>query len=154
MEDLINLIVFLVLLGGAFFIGTAVETAHYLQIKRREKEMVGLPVITSDNIDEEDVITETQMVYGSVVISLDYFKRFLAGLRNIFGGRVASYETLLDRGRREAILRMKEKAWTGGYQMIVNMRFETSSVGQVTSQKQSLGCFEVLAYGTAIKMAG
>ncbi|MFT6733724.1 MAG: hypothetical protein ACJAS9_001914 [Polaribacter sp.] len=40
---------------------------------------------------------------------MDYFKRFLAGLRNIFGGRVVTYESLVDRARREAILRMKEK---------------------------------------------
>jgi uncharacterized protein YbjQ (UPF0145 family) len=47
-------------------------------------------------------------VSGSVVVSVDYFKRFLAGLRTLVGGRVTSYETLLDRARREAILRCKE----------------------------------------------
>jgi len=114
--------------------------------------MIMLPVVTSDNLDDEDTIEDAQLVYGSVVISLDYFKRFLAGLRSIFGGRIASYETLLDRGRREAILRMKEKAREAGYNMILNMRFETSSIGQVTAKKGSIGCFEIIAYGTAIKL--
>ncbi len=151
MEGLINLIVFFVLILSAFFIGTSIEKAHYHDIKNREAAMVTMPVVTSENLTPDDDIQGVQMVYGSVVISLDYFKRFLAGLRNIFGGRVGAYETLLDRGRREAILRMKEQAFDAGYNMILNMRFETSSIGQVTSQKGSLGCFEVIAYGTAIK---
>ena len=48
-----------------------------------------------------------------VVISLDHFKRFLAGLRALVGGRIRSYETLLDRARREALMRMKEAARDG-----------------------------------------
>ena len=44
------------------------------------------------------------------MVSVDYFKRFLAGLRMIFGGRVSSYESLLDRARREALLRMRLQA--------------------------------------------
>lgn len=152
MEGLINLISFVVLITMAFFVGSAVERAHYHEIEKQEEETLNLPVVTYDNIAPEDSVQEAELVYGSVVISLDYFKRFLAGLRNIFGGRVTPYETLLDRGRREAILRMKEKAKAGGYNVIVNMRFETSSIGQVTQQKGSLGCFEVMAYGTAIKV--
>ena len=35
---------------------------------------------------------------GNVVVSVDYFKRFVAHLRMIFGGRVHTYESLLDRG--------------------------------------------------------
>ena len=151
MEALINLIIFLVLIALDFFTGTAIEKAHYKNIEDREEAMLALPVVTSDNIEGEDAIQEAQLVCGSVVISLDYFKRFLAGLRNIFGGRIAAYETLLDRGRREAILRMKEQAKEASYSMIVNMRFETSSIGQVTAKNGSLGCFEVIAYGTAIR---
>jgi uncharacterized protein YbjQ (UPF0145 family) len=85
-----------------------------------------------------------------VVVSLDYFKRFLAGLRQIFGGRVRSYESLVDRGRREAILRMKDQARSAD--IIVNLRLETSIVGSTTrSGKRRIGCIEVLAYGTAVK---
>ena len=41
------------------------------------------------------------LVHGNVVVSVDYFKRFVAALRNLFGGSVTSYETLIDRARRE-----------------------------------------------------
>ena len=87
------------------------------------------------------------------MISVDYFKRFLAGLRNIFGGEVRSYCSLLDRGRREAILRMKE-LWPEA-DLIVNARVETSSISKGAQNRQggSIGSTEVLAYGTAIRFA-
>ena len=88
------------------------------------------------------------MVYGSAVISIDYFKRILAALRNIFGGTITAYETLLDRARREAVLRMKEMA--GDATMIVNVRIETATIGR-KAHKRSVGCLEAIAYGTAIK---
>ena len=46
----------------------------------------------------------------------------------MFGGRVSAYETLVDRARREAILRMKEEA--KGADIILNMRLETSSISK------------------------
>ncbi|MGQ0547496.1 MAG: YbjQ family protein, partial [Betaproteobacteria bacterium] len=52
----------------------------------------------------------SRLVAGSVVIADDYFKSLLAGLYSFFGGPVRSYESLLDRARREAVLRMKAEA--------------------------------------------
>jgi uncharacterized protein YbjQ (UPF0145 family) len=89
----------------------------------------------------------TRLVAGSVVISVDYFKRFLAGLRNIFGGRVRSYESLLDRARREAILRMKAEAKALGADMVFNIKMETASISK--GRRNAIGAVEVLAYGTA-----
>ncbi|CAM5220825.1 hypothetical protein ALON55S_03865 [Alishewanella longhuensis] len=91
-------------------------------------------------------IDKAELVCGSVVISIDYFKRLLAMLRSIVGGPVASYETLLDRARREALLRMKEQC-TGAVQ-IINIRVETSSIHNAAGN--GIGSVELLAYGTAI----
>jgi uncharacterized protein YbjQ (UPF0145 family) len=77
----------------------------------------------------------------------DYFKRFLASLRNIFGGRVQSYESLLDRARREAILRMKAEARALGADMVFNIKLETASIYK--GKRNTIGAVEVLAYGTA-----
>lgn len=151
MEFFLNMIIFLILLIVAYAVGITVESAHYSEIKKNEEQFLNLPAVTSKEIEDKDRIAQSQLVTGSVVISLDYFKRILAGLRNIVGGRITSYETLLDRGRREAILRMKREAQQMGADMILNMRFETSGIGTVTRKKGSVGSFEVLAYGTAIK---
>ena len=77
------------------------------------------------------------MVSGSAVISLDYFKRVVASLRMLMGGRVRTYESLIDRARREAVLRMKQscKIDTG---IILNVRVETSSIGKSANSKIKL----------------
>ena len=91
------------------------------------------------------------MVCGNVVISIDFFKKFVSGLRNIVGGRMSSYETLIDRARREALLRMKEAAAAQGANYVFNVKMETSSISK--GHKDSIGSVEVLAYGTAIIQA-
>lgn len=90
------------------------------------------------------------LVSGSVVISVDYFKRFLAWLRNIFGGRVGAYEPLLDRARREALLRMREQTLDADF--IICVRLETSSISKRSRKSKSVSCIEALAYGTAIRL--
>ena len=108
--------------------------------------------MSSKSILEKDRVTDYQLVSGSVVISNDAFKQLVAGLYNFFGGRVSVYETLLDRARREAVLRMKQKAKMINADIIVNVRFQTSKLGAVSPQnKKSLGLFEILVYGTAVK---
>ena len=59
-----------------------------------------------------------------------------------------SYESLVDRARREAILRMKEQAIERGAILVTSVRIETSSISK--GQRQTIGSIEVLAYGTAI----
>lgn len=139
------------ILGGAYLIGTAVERKHYRSIATREKETLHLPISTRKTVQEGDQqrILEATLAYGSVVVSIDRFKRFLAGLRNIFGGEVASYASLIDRARREAFLRMKESHPRADY--FVNCRIETSTLSN--GQGRAVGTVEVLAYGTAIYLS-
>lgn len=48
---------------------------------------------------------------------------------------------------------MKEQARNFGADMVINTRFETSRLGTVNSRNKGLGIFEILAYGTAVKIA-
>ena len=96
-------------------------------------------------------IEGTGLVTGSVVVSIDYFKRFLSGLRALVGGRMTSYETLLDRARREALVRLKERTVERGYHALVNVRMETSRMANARGGNSVAG-IEVLAYGTALKL--
>lgn len=150
--EMAYIINFLFLLCLAYFTGTAIEKAHYRAIEERERLYLNLPAVTSKKIVDGSQILEARLCCASVVISLDYFKRFLAGLRKVVGGRIKSYETLLDRGRREAILRVKKQARTMQADIILNLRLETSGIGQQTKKKGSIGSFEVMAYGTAVKL--
>ena len=146
---MVDLIAFVIVVAFTYAIGLHIEQKHYHSIKQREKRYLNLPVTTTKDLSiEEAGIQEAKLVYGSAVISIDYFKRILAGLRNIFGGEVSSYETLLDRARREAILRMKQ--YVPHADIILNLRLETARIGQSANQKDGLGSIEVLAYGTAV----
>ncbi len=145
-----NLIIFLVLMTLGYGVGTIAEKRHYRSIQKREETFLNLPAVTLQTAHyTPDQIASSSLVYGSAVISIDYFKKILAGLRNIFGGTVKSYESLIDRARREALLRMKEMA--GDAAVIVNVRIETSSVGK-QANKKGVACLEALAYGTAITL--
>ncbi|OIO02778.1 hypothetical protein AUJ67_01890 [Candidatus Desantisbacteria bacterium CG1_02_49_89] len=148
-SNVVNLIIFIFLVALGYFAGTAAEKKHYRSIKEREKKFLGMPAVTIEKAEDESGIADARLVCGSVVVSVDYYKRFLAALRNIAGGEVMSYETLLDRGRREAVLRMKESA--AGADMIVNMRLETATISGKANRK-AVGTVEVMAYGTAITL--
>lgn len=147
MENILSLIIFLVLLGLGYFIGRRREQAHYKSIIERESEYADMIVLHEKHPPPGTTIPYV-LVCGSVVVSVDYFKSFLAGLRQFFGGPIRSYESLLDRARREAILRMKEEARALRCNAVGNVRIVTSSISQ--GGNKQLGTVEVLAYGTAM----
>ncbi|NOY66131.1 MAG: YbjQ family protein [Gammaproteobacteria bacterium] len=144
----LELIIFLTLLAFGYGFGRYAEKKHYRSIIAREKELNNIPAIATKHAPVSGQQHDSNLVMGSVVISIDYFKRFAASLRTLIGGRVTSYETLLDRARREAILRMKEDALSQGGDIIFNIKFETSSIFK--GKKNTVGSVEVLAYGTAL----
>jgi uncharacterized protein YbjQ (UPF0145 family) len=144
---MIDILIFLSLLALGYGFGQYAEKKHYRSIIEREQTLNALPAIAY-RIPPNDPFYDHQLVLGSVVISVDYFKRFLAALRHLFGGRVTSYESLLDRARREALLRMKEQAKSLGAKLVFNVKYETASISK--GRKNAIGSVEILAYGTAL----
>ena len=141
----------LALLVVTYFTGSAIERRHYASIRERELRWRSLPAVTFRSIPPSWNVTDCTLVTGGVVISVDYFKRFLAGLRMIFGGRIKAYETLLDRARREALLRLKEDAVERGYHAVINVRIETCRIANARNSDRIAG-LEVLAFGTGLKL--
>ena len=143
MLDLIIIVVFMTFI---FFYGTYVEKSHLRDLRNREKELNSIPWRSSGKRGEgfADVL-DSKLLRGNVVVAQDAFKCLIAGIINIFGGRVGVYESLLDRGRREAICRLREQAKFFGCNEIVNVRLETSTINVNSSQT-----IEVLAYGTGV----
>jgi uncharacterized protein YbjQ (UPF0145 family) len=140
-----ELYIFLGLTSLGYIAGSIIEKNHYKSIRKREAALLHLPAIALKKPLSDDGIEHVKLITGNVVISIDYFKKILAGLINFFGGNISAYETLIDRARREAVLRMKESA--KGASEIINIRIETTSISKNT---QSVGAIEVIAYGTAI----
>jgi uncharacterized protein YbjQ (UPF0145 family) len=144
----------LTLIVLAFFVGQYIERRHYADIRRRERENADYLTVTFAYVPVGAVIESVGLVVGSVVVSLDHFKRFLAGLRSLVGGPVRSYESLLDRARREAILRMQKAARDSGFDAVVNVRLETARLVSTWRRNQRTAGVEVLAFGTGLKLAG
>lgn len=143
-----QILLFLLLMTLGYFIGSHLERKHYRSIIQREAELSKLTTVASKLLPSGAEAFEQALVMGNVTISVDYFKRFLATLHNFFGGRVTSYETLLDRARREALLRMKSEADKLNASLVLNVKYETASIYKGSGS--GVGSVEVLAYGTAM----
>lgn len=142
----------LLILMVAYLVGAVIEKRHFARIRRREQQYRDYPVVTLETMPADWHASDSTMVAGSIVISLDYFKRVIAGLRGLVGGRVKTYEPLLDRARREALLRMVEQAREQGYDAVFNVRLETSRLANSTGEGNRTAGVEMLAFGTAIKL--
>ena len=142
----------LALLVAAYFTGRFIEVQHYRDIRRREIRWRNLAAVTFRQIPKGWDVEEATLVTGNVVVSVDHFKRFLAGLRMLFGGRVRSYESLLDRARREALLRLKEAAVERGCGAVMNVRLETSRMASSRRKGKATAGVEVLAFGTGLRL--
>jgi len=147
-----QIVVFLVLLVLGYVFGRIAEKRHFKSIIERERAYLHLKTFSTKRIPVFKQPVEGVLVGGNVVVSIDYFKRVAAGLRAIFGGRVSAYESLLDRARREAVLRMKEDAIAKGAKAVFNLKLETSSISK--GQKNQVGSVEVYAYGTGLIPSG
>ncbi len=69
------------------------------------------------------------LVTGEAVIASDAFKTWVFGLKNVVGGESKTFTRLFSRARREAILRMKERAREMGCNAICNVRFDSADIG-------------------------
>lgn len=141
----------LIILMVAYFIGSIIEKRHFASIRMREDRLHGFPVVSFDTMPDDWTVSSSNLATGSIVISLDYFKRVIAGLRGLVGGRIKTYEPLLERARREALLRMTESAREQGFDAIFNVRLETSRLANATRDGKGTAGVEMLAFGTAVK---
>lgn len=142
----------LALILFAYFVGSFLEKRHFRSIRAREDALHGFPVTTFRTLPQNWRVGHAELVTGNVVVSLDYFKRIIAGLRGLIGGRVKTYEPLLDRARREALLRMVESAKSRGFDAVINVRLDTSRLANSRGNGEGTAGVEMLAFGTALKL--
>ena len=139
----------LILIAVGYYAGKTAEKKHYKSIRLREEKFAQIPVTTTKSFSGERTVAEARLCVGSVVVSIDHYKRLIAGLRNIFGGEVTTYSSLLDRGRREAVLRMKAECPDAD--MYLNLRLETATMFK--GEGKSTWSVEMMCYATAVKFA-
>jgi uncharacterized protein YbjQ (UPF0145 family) len=144
MEVLLPLVLTVGLIVLGYLVGRIRERRHLAALDRREAQTAAIVVVDVKTVPPGVPATGGALVLGEAVIAADYFKTFVAGLRNLIGGELRTYQTLLSRARREARLRMVEQAQALGSQLVINVRFEWSEVGP------RLPSAEIVCYGTAV----
>ena len=144
-QMLFNYAPLVILFVVGWFFGARHERQHLARLAISEKEL-GHIIVSTERFYRPTLAVDSQgeLVLGSVVIAQDYFKMVIARVLNIFGKNLTTYETLLDRARREAVVRMRTQAQAKGYNHIYGLRFEVSNINQLGSM------VEAIAYGTAV----
>lgn len=144
-QFLINYAPLIILFVVGWFFGSRHERQHLAQLSI-EEQTLGHIVVSSERFYHPKLAADSkgELVLGSVVIAQDYFKMIIARVLSLFGKNLTTYETLLDRARREAIVRMRTQAQAKGYNHIYGLRLEVTSINQLGSM------VEAIAYGTAV----
>ncbi len=102
-------------------------------------------MVTVDRIPGREIAEVLGLVQGSTIRARHLGRDIMAGLRNVVGGEIKDYTEMLAEARRLAIERMVKEAEDLGADAVVGVRLATAQT--------MAGAAEVLAYGTAVKLA-
>tara|TARA_Y100000588_G_scaffold347473_1_gene396299 strand:+ start:1068 stop:1382 length:315 start_codon:yes stop_codon:yes gene_type:complete len=97
---------------------------------------------TTDTIEGRKIVEVVGVISASTVRARNIGRDITAGFRNIVGGEVSEYTSLMAQSREEALQRLQSVAESRGANAVVGMRFMTSMIAQ--------GSAEILAYGTGV----
>jgi uncharacterized protein YbjQ (UPF0145 family) len=146
-----ELLVTAFLLALGFVSGKTIEHMHRQEMAKRERRQRRLPALTTSRVPADWRVDEAMLLTGSVVISLDYWKRFAASVRQLFGGNVRSFETLFERARREALVRLKEAAAAKGCDALIGVRLESAELANQWANGKGTAGIELIAVGTGLR---
>lgn len=101
-------------------------------------------IATSPDIAGYRIAETLGLARGSTVRAKHVGTDIVASLKNLVGGEVRGYSSLMAGAREQALDRMVDQARQMGADAVVSMRFDTAQVMG--------GAAEVVAYGTAVRL--
>ena len=87
-------------------------------------------VTTTPTIEGHTIREYKGLVTGETIIGANILKDFFAGIRDIVGGRAASYERVLMEGKETSLKEMMERAQMMGANAIVGVDIDYETVGE------------------------
>ena len=84
---------------------------------------------TTNNLDSREVKKYLGVVTGEAILGANIFKDIFAGIRDIVGGRSASYERELQEARRIAFTELEEKANRVGANAVIGIDIDYETIG-------------------------
>jgi uncharacterized protein YbjQ (UPF0145 family) len=104
-----------------------------------------MTVTSGNEVAGRSIVSYIGIVRGIVVRSPSIGQGLMGGLKTIVGGNIESYAEVCEDAREEAFERMVKHAEIRGAHAIIGFRYDATEFSQ--------GVTEVLAYGTAVKLA-
>jgi uncharacterized protein YbjQ (UPF0145 family) len=103
-------------------------------------------VTTTPTIDGRTVHAYLGVVSGEAIMGANIFRDFLAGIRDIVGGRAGAWEKVMQDAREEALKEMQEHAARLGADAVIGVQLSFNALGASDSMLM------VAASGTAVKL--
>jgi len=105
-------------------------------------------IVTTTNVIEGRTISSYKgIVFGESIIGANIFKDFLAGIRDIVGGRSGSYEGVMVEARENALREMEQRAAAMGANAIIGVDLDYEVLGAQN------GMMMVTCSGTAVTLS-
>lgn len=101
---------------------------------------------TTFDVSGRVIAAHLGLARGNVVRSRFFGRDIIAGIRMVIGGEIHEYTKLLAESREQALDRMIENARAMGADAVIGVRMDATDAGRGLAT-------EVLAYGTAVKLA-
>jgi uncharacterized protein YbjQ (UPF0145 family) len=108
----------------------------------------GMIVTTTPNVEGKRITKYCGVITGEAILGANVIKDLFAGIRDIVGGRSATYERELQRAREIALAELQERAERAGANAVIGVDLDYETVGQ------SGGMLLVSASGTAVTVEG
>ncbi len=102
-------------------------------------------ITTTDTVAGHEITQVIGLVRGSTVRAKHIGTDIVAGLKNLVGGEMTGYSSLMAGAREQALDRMVAEARAMGANAVVGFRMETSAI--------MAGASEIVAYGTAVRLS-
>lgn len=103
-------------------------------------------ITTTPSIDGRRITKYCGIVAGEAILGANLFKDLFAGIRDLVGGRSATYERELQRAREMALDEMRHRAQELGATAVVGVDLDYEVLGQAN------GMLMVSASGTAVSL--
>lgn len=88
---------------------------------------------TTPQIEGRPILEYKGVVTGETIIGANFMKDFFAGIRDIVGGRSASYEKVLRQAKDTSMDEMAERARALGANAIVGIDIDYETIGETNS---------------------
>lgn len=106
-------------------------------------------VSTTNTIKERPISADKGIVTGEAILGTNIFRDLIAGIRDIVGGRSASYESVLREARETALAQLQDEARRVGANAVIGVDTDYENISTGSSGSMLM----VLASGTAVLVA-